>query len=106
MRGGRVTEAEPIWAQVRADTPGDVWLYNNAGLEYADVGDHATALTWLNEGLRIALATDDPERLVGQLVDSRRANMTALGLEADELQARPAAFDEKRCGAPKAGGHD
>jgi tetratricopeptide (TPR) repeat protein len=96
MRAGRVEEAEPIWAQVRADTPEDVWLYNNAGLEYADVGDHATALTWLTEGLRIALATDDPERLVDQLMNERRASMTALGLQADELQAQAAAFDEAR----------
>ena len=40
MRAGRVAEAEPIWAAVRADTPDDVWLYNNAGLEYAHAGDH------------------------------------------------------------------
>jgi tetratricopeptide (TPR) repeat protein len=96
MRAGRVAEAEPIWAQVRADTPGDVWLYNNAGLEYADIGENATALTWLTEGLRIALATDDPERLVDQLMELRKASMTALGLEADELQAQAAAFDEAR----------
>jgi tetratricopeptide (TPR) repeat protein len=94
MRAGRVEEAEPIWAQVRADTPEDVWLYNNAGLEYAAVGDHATALTWLTEGLRIALATGDPERLVDQLMHERGACMSALGLEADELQAQAAAFDE------------
>ena len=96
MRAGSVAQAEPIWAQVRADTPEDVWLYNNAGLEYADVGDHATALTWLTEGLRIALASDDPERLVDQLMHARGACMTALGLEADELQAQAAAFDGAR----------
>ena len=50
MRAGRVAEAEPIWAAVRADTPDDVWLYNNAGLEYAHAGDHETALDWLTEG--------------------------------------------------------
>jgi tetratricopeptide (TPR) repeat protein len=94
MQAGRVEEAEPIWTQVRAATPDDVWLYNNAGLEYAAVGDHATALTWLTEGLRIALATDDPERLVDQLMDERGASMTALGLPADELQDRAGAFHE------------
>ena len=96
MRAGRVAEAEPIWAQVRADTPDDVWLYNNAGLEYADVRDHETALTWLTEGLRIALATGDPERLVDQLMHERGASMTALGLPADDLQAQAAAFHEAR----------
>ena len=37
MRGGRVAEAGPIWAQVRADTPGDVWVINSAGLEYGAI---------------------------------------------------------------------
>jgi tetratricopeptide (TPR) repeat protein len=62
MRAGRVAEAEPIWTAVLADSPDDVWLYNNAGLEYADVGEHAVALHWLTEGLRLALRTGDPER--------------------------------------------
>ena len=47
MRDGRVEQAAPIWQQVLADTPDDVWLYNNAGLEYAAIGDHREALTWL-----------------------------------------------------------
>jgi tetratricopeptide (TPR) repeat protein len=96
MRAGRVVEAEPIWAQVRAETPGDVWLFNNAGLEYADVGDHATALAWLTDGLRIALDSGDPERLVGQLVDLRRASMDALGVPPDDLQARAVDVDTAR----------
>ncbi len=41
MRAGRAAEAEPIWAAVRADTPDDVWLYNNAGLEYAELAIEA-----------------------------------------------------------------
>ena len=39
MRDGRVEQATEIWEQVKADTPDDVWLYNNAGLEYADIDD-------------------------------------------------------------------
>lgn len=96
MRAGRVGEAESIWEQVRADTPGDVWLFNSVGLEYAAVGDHAAALAWLTDGLRIALDTRDPERLIPQLVDLRRTSMTALGLEADDLQARAADFQAER----------
>jgi tetratricopeptide (TPR) repeat protein len=42
MRASRVAEAQAIWAAVLADTPDDVWLYNNAGLEYAHAGDHET----------------------------------------------------------------
>ena len=33
MRDGRVEQATEIWEQVRADTPDDVYLYDNAGLE-------------------------------------------------------------------------
>jgi tetratricopeptide (TPR) repeat protein len=92
MRAGRVADAAPIWAAVLADTPDDVWLYNNAGLEYADVGEHATALGWLTEGLRLALRTGDPERLVDQLLDLRRASLDDLGQPADELQQQAASF--------------
>jgi tetratricopeptide (TPR) repeat protein len=92
MRAGRVADAEPIWAAVLADTPEDVWLYNNAGLEYAEVGEHATALDWLTEGLRLALRTGDPERLVDQLLDLRRASLDNLGRPADDLQQQAATF--------------
>ena len=92
MRAGRVTEAEPIWAAVRADTPDDVWLYNNAGLEYADQGQHATALDWLTDGLQLALRTRDPERLVDQLADLRQTNLDKLGRAADALQEQATAF--------------
>ncbi len=96
MRAGRVGDAEPIWTQVRAETPGDVWLFNNAGLEYAAVGDHATALAWLTDGMRIALDSGDPERLIPQLIDLRRTSMTQLNMEADDLQARAADFHSER----------
>ncbi|MCM4084948.1 SEC-C metal-binding domain-containing protein [Paractinoplanes hotanensis] len=96
MRAGRVGEAEAIWTQVRADTPGDVWLFNNAGLEYAAVGDHVTALAWLTDGMSIALDSGDPERLIPQLIDLRRTSMTQLDMEADDLQARAADFHAER----------
>ncbi len=92
MRADRVDEAAPLWEQVRADTPDDVWLYNNAGLEYADVGDDAAALAWLTDGLELALATGDPERLVDQLHDLRGAALTRLGRPADRLQERATQF--------------
>ena len=100
-RAGRVDEAEPIWAAVRADTPDDVWLYNNAGLEYAHAGDHDTALRWLTEGLRLALRTGDPERLVDQLADLRQESLAALGRPADALQEQAAMFlHQKRPARP------
>jgi tetratricopeptide (TPR) repeat protein len=92
MRADRVAEAEPIWAAVRADTPDDVWLYNNAGLEYAHAGDHATALDWLSDGLRLGLRTSDPERLTDQLADLRQASLASLGRPTDALQEHAVTF--------------
>ncbi len=92
MRAGRVAEAEPIWAAVRADTPDDVWLYNNAGLEYAAAGQHDAALDWFTDGLRLALRTGDPERLVDQLADLRQDSLDSLGRRADALQEQAAVF--------------
>jgi tetratricopeptide (TPR) repeat protein len=92
MRAGRVDEAEPIWGAVLADTPDDVWLYNNAGLEYAHAGDHESALGWLTDGLRLALRTADPERLVDQLTDLRQESLDSLGRPADALQEQAARY--------------
>lgn len=92
MRAGRIAEADPIWAAVRADTPDDVWLYNNAGLEYSHAGYHDTALGWLTDGLQLALRTGDPERLVDQLADLRQASLDKLGRPADSLQEQAVAF--------------
>lgn len=92
MRAGRVNEAEPIWAAVFADTPDDVWLYNNAGLEYAAAGNHQTALAWLTDGLTLALDSGDPNRLTDQLADTRQASLTALDRVGDDLQTRAATF--------------
>lgn len=90
---GRPDEAEPIWAKVRADTPGDVWLYNDAGLAYAAIADHATALAWFTDGLVATLERGDPEGLLPQLVELRRESLAALDQEPDDLQARGVEFD-------------
>jgi tetratricopeptide (TPR) repeat protein len=92
MRAGRIEEATALWAQVRADTPDDVWLYNVAGTEYAQAGDHAAALDWLTDGLTLALDTGDPERLVRQMSEFRAESLAALGREPDELQRRAEQF--------------
>lgn len=89
---GRVSEATAIWEEVAAEYPDDVWVHNNAGIEYATAGEHHTALKYLNRGLRIALDTGDPERLVEQLAEFRGRTLTALGLEPDALQAEAADF--------------
>lgn len=85
-RHGRLEEAAVIWDAVARDTPDDVWVYNNAGLEYGAIGDHEAALSWLTRGLELAVRTGDPERLLGQLRDLRAASLAALGREQDDLQ--------------------
>ncbi len=97
-RHGRLEEAAAIWEAVAQDTPEDVWVYNNAGLEYGAIGEHETALAWLTRALELAVRTGDPERLLGQLRDLRAASLSALGRVPDDLQtaepvtpSRPAA---------------
>lgn len=85
-RHGRLAEAAAIWDAVAAETPDDVWVYNNAGLEYGAIGDHELALDWLTRALELAVRTGDPERLLGQLRDLRAASLAKLGREPDELQ--------------------
>jgi hypothetical protein len=85
-RAGRLDEAAAIWDAVAQDTPEDVWVYNNAGLEYGAIGEHETALAWLTRALELAVRTGDPERLLGQLRDLRAASLAALGREEDDLQ--------------------
>ena len=92
LRAGRADEAHRIFAEVRQDTPDDVWLYNNAGLEYHHAGDHTRALEWLDPGLELAMTTHDPERLVDQLADFRQRTLDALGREVDDRQRRARAF--------------
>jgi hypothetical protein len=86
MRHGRVSEAAPIWSEVLQDFPDDVWVFNNAGLEYGAIGEHEVALDWLTRGLELTLRTGDPERLVPQLRRLRADSLRALGREPDELQ--------------------
>ena len=92
LRAGRAEEAHLIFTEVKAETPDDVWLYNNAGLEYGAARDHERAVVWLAEGLDLAIATGDRERLVAQMSDLRRASLAALGRELDELEARADEF--------------
>lgn len=92
LRAGRAEPAHELFAQVHAEFPDDVWLYNNAGLEYGAAGDPTRALAWLTPGLELALDSGDPERLVAQLADLRREALTTLGHEHDDLDARADAF--------------
>jgi tetratricopeptide (TPR) repeat protein len=85
-RHGRLEEAAAIWDAVAQDTPEDVWVYNNAGLEHGAIGEHEAALSWLTRALELAVRSGDPERLLGQLRDLRAASLAALGRDEDALQ--------------------
>lgn len=99
MRHGRADEAAPIWEEVLRDWPDDVWVFNNAGLEYGAIGDHDVALRWLTPGLELAVRTGDPERLVPQLRRLRAESLAALGREPDTLQtAEPARLPQLPAG--------
>jgi tetratricopeptide (TPR) repeat protein len=90
MRSGHEPQARPLWQQARADDPGDVWIYVQAGIEYGDIGDHAEALGWLTTGLELALRTGDPESALEQLRPLRASCLSALGRPSDEIQERAA----------------
>jgi hypothetical protein len=78
---GRLDEATVIRRQVAGEFPDDVWVHNNAGIEYARAGEHETAVGCLTRGLELALGSGDPERLVATFSGPALA---ALGEETDE----------------------
>ncbi|GAA0913420.1 tetratricopeptide repeat protein [Virgisporangium aurantiacum] len=90
MRSGHEPTARGLWDTARTDFPDDVWVFVQAGSEYHDLGDHATAMSWLTPGVELAIRTGDPESALDQLVPLRAACQTALGQQPDELQLRAA----------------
>ena len=88
MRSGHEPTARPVWERARAEYGQDVWIYVQAGIEYGDLGDHATALAWLTPGAELAVRTVDPNSALEQLVPLRAAALAALQRSPDELQAR------------------
>ncbi len=79
-----------MWDEARAGFPDDVWIYLQAGIGYGDIGDYATALTWLTPGIDLALRTGDAESALEQLVPLRARCLSALGREPDDVQLRAA----------------
>ncbi len=88
MRSGHEPLARPLWDEARADFPDDVWVYVQAGIEYGDIEDHASALTWLTPEMELALRTGDPESALEQMIPLRAACLSTLGPEPDDLQTR------------------
>lgn len=90
---GRRDIGDRLYRELRDRYPDDVWLYNSAGLTYLDVGDHATAVQWIDDALELTLADGDQVGLVRQLSDMRNRAMQALGRDAgDELARRVETF--------------
>jgi tetratricopeptide (TPR) repeat protein len=92
LRAGRRREADECFADLRRRYPDDIWLYNAAGFAYTEVGAFEAALPWLEQGIHLALADGDGERILGQLDHERTVCREALGLSGDELTERVAAF--------------
>ncbi len=93
LRAGRRQEADALFADLHRQCPEDIWLYIAAGFSYAEGGEHAAALPWLEKGMAVALAAGDPEGILHQLDERRSRCREALGLGDDELTARVAAFE-------------
>lgn len=51
---------------------------------YADADEHREAERWLRAGIDVALASGDPDGVVGQLLDALGASRGALGEPADQ----------------------
>jgi tetratricopeptide (TPR) repeat protein len=88
MRSGYEPQARTLWQQARTDFGDDVWVHVQAGIEYAEIGDHDTALGWLTPGMELALRTGDPEQALEQLVPLRSTSLAATGATPDDLQTR------------------
>jgi tetratricopeptide (TPR) repeat protein len=96
LRAGRRQKGDATFAELRRRCPGDIRLYNAAGFSYAEVGEHAATLQWLDEGIVMALAEAGSEGALGQLASERCSCREALGLGDGELTARVAAFERPR----------
>lgn len=95
LRAGRRAEADALFADLRARTPDDVWLYNAAGYSYAWISDPAEAARWFRHGIDVALRTGDPDQVVIQLLEGLEDAWAALGQAPEPgLKERVEAFTE------------
>ncbi len=95
LLAGRRAEADTLFADLRARTPEDVWLYNSAGFSYAAVADYRESARWFRDGIDVALRTGDADRVVVQLLEGLEAAWKGLGESPESgLQGRVEAFVE------------
>lgn len=88
---GLAEEATAVYTAVAQEAPGQTWVYEAAGSDYIEAGEHELALAWLTAGLELAIAQRDHE-CVALLCALRRTSMRALGHAPDALERRAAAL--------------
>ena len=84
LRSGLADEACAAYAAIVEEAPGQTWVHEAAGRDYADAEDHEIAFAWLTAGLEQAMAADEVN-CVARLLGLRRATMAALELPIDDL---------------------
>ena len=92
LEAARHDEADALWRELWAADPEEQWTLNAGGLSYNDAGRDEEAVKWLGEGLRLALADEDPLQIVDQMSDARRQSLKRLGREPDALEHEVEAF--------------
>lgn len=78
IASGRRDDGDALYAELRAASPDDVWMYNSAMFAYRGIDD-AEALRWALNGIDVAFRTGDPEQIITQLADFARDAWDALG---------------------------
>jgi hypothetical protein len=86
LEADRHDQADELWQELWAADPEEQWTLNAGGLSYHEAGRDEEAVKWLGEGLRLALADDDPLQIVDQMSDARRLSLKRLGREPDALE--------------------
>lgn len=86
LDAGHVAMGAARYAALRPHTLDDVDLMFEAGVQLADAGLHAPAVEWLADGVRLALAHDDVEGLLEEVLEARLASLEALDRSLDDVQ--------------------
>ncbi len=86
LLAGQVSAAGALLEGARAEDPDELWLYNAAGLMYADNALHAEAISWLAQGIAVALDGSGSDDILEQLVELRAESLFQLGQRPDALQ--------------------
>ncbi len=84
LRCGLSEEACAVYAAIVEEAPGETWVHEAAGSDYADAGDHELAFAWLTAGLELAMLNSEAN-CAARLLWLRRMSMAELDLPLDDL---------------------